>query len=94
MKTKKPAKNNQSWLGVCGITTAILFNKNGQKIGTTLDAPNPVAYAFSKYKNIASVKGILGFYDMNEIKRRGENLKCWPEYNELSKVFESYLRWV
>ncbi len=68
-KHPKPANYDNSWLGVT-VTTAYCYNKAGKLIFTTIDAPNPVAWAVQNNPQITKVSGLLGEYDIKEMKKR------------------------
>ena len=57
---KKPAQFDNSWLGITGETMAVLFDINGNAIGTTLDTPNCIAYAFGINSSVHRATGLLG----------------------------------
>lgn len=87
MQPIKPQQYDNSWLGnTCNI--AVCFDKNNKIVCTTLDAPNPVAYAVQKYNTITRVNGLLGNYNIKEMKVRllcKEYLSNYQKYIKLIK---------
>jgi hypothetical protein len=82
---KMPVKNDNSWIGIIGTTQAICFNKKGGIVCTTLDAPNPVAYAVQHYPSIVKVTGITGNYDVAAMAKRSLDKKLFNEYQSRIK---------
>lgn len=82
-KQKKPAELDNSWLGNTG-SKAVAYDKNGVVVLTTLDAPNPVAYAVQRYPQIVRVSGILGDYNISKMRAR-----CISK--EFKSTYQSYI---
>lgn len=69
-KHMRPKNYDNSWIGNMGLSQAKLYDKHNKIIGICLDTPNCVACAFKVNNKVVKALGILGYYDLKDIKNR------------------------
>src|SRR3990167_8872628 len=78
MSNEPPPKIGTVWTA-----RAILFNSDGEAIGTSIDTPNAIAKAMMEYPEVAMVKGIGGY------KHREDYSSRMQSWNVASSGFRS-----
>lgn len=59
-QNRKPAENDNNWLGIMGVTNAALYNRNSKLVGYCMDTPNAIAQVLRNHPEVQLVKDAFG----------------------------------